>query len=115
MNKILKIGLYGISALALVFGLVAIPGSAADHLDAPGLTPPGGDTRLDLTDVYAFQSPSNADNTVLIMGVNPLAGELNDGTFRAGASYEFKVDSNGDAVEDQTYRVTFATLKGSSE
>src|SRR5262245_18417423 len=115
MNKILKIALYSISTLALVFGLVAVPSSAADHLDAPGLTPPGGDTSLDLTDVYAFQSPSNAANTVLVMGVNPLAGELNDGKFRAGAAYEFKVDSNGDAIEDLTYRVTFATIKGSSE
>lgn len=115
MKKALKIGWYCVSALALAFGLVAVPGGAADHLDAPGLTPPGGDTRLDLTDVYAFQSPSNADNTVLVMGVNPLAGVLNDGTFRSGASYEFKVDSSADATEDLTYRVTFAPLKGSSQ
>lgn len=115
MNKILKIGLYCVSALALAFGLVATPGRAADHLDAPGLTPPGGDTRLDLTDVYAFQSPGNAGNTVLVMGVNPLAGVLNDGTFHPGASYEFKVDSNGDAKEDHTYRITFSALRGSTE
>ena len=114
MKKFLKIGLYCVSALALGFGLAAVPGRAADHLDAPGLTAPGGDTRLDLTDVYAFQSPGNVDNTVLVMGVNPLAGVLNDGTFRAGALYEFKIDSNGDAREDLTYRITFAPLKGSS-
>ena len=108
MKKFLTIGVYCFSELALVFGLVAVPGSAADHLDAPGLTPPGGDTRLDLTDVYAFQSPSNAGNTVLIMGVNPLAGVLNDGTFRSGASYEFKIDSDGDAKEDLTYKITFS-------
>ena len=107
MKKFSTIALYAISALALVFGLVAVPGSAADHLDAPGLTPPGGDTRLDITDVYVFQSPSNPANTVLIMGVNPLAGVLNDGTFRPGASYEFKIDSNGDAKEDLTFRFKF--------
>jgi hypothetical protein len=95
-------------ALVLVFGLVAVPTRAADHLDAPGLTPPGGDTRLDITDVYAFQSPSNANNTVLVMGVNPLAGVLNDGTFNSAASYEFKIDSDGDANEDLTYKVTFS-------
>lgn len=115
MKKILTIGLYCFSALALAFGLVAAPTQAADHLDAPGLTPPGGDTRLDLTDVYAFQSPSNASNTVLIMGVNPLAGELNDGKFHPGATYEFRIDSDGDAIENLTYRVTFGTLKGSME
>jgi len=64
--------------------------------------------------VYAFQSPSNPANTVLVMGVNPLAGVLNDGTFNTDASYEFKIDSDGDAKEDLTYRVTFAPLKDSS-
>lgn len=108
MKKFSKVGLYSLMALALVFGLFAVPAGAADHLDAPGLTPPGGDTRLDLTDVYAFQSPSNPANTVLVMGVNPLAGVLNNGTFNDKAAYEFKVDSDGDAKEDLTYKVNFS-------
>jgi hypothetical protein len=108
MKKVSTVLVYGFLVLALVFGLVAIPASAADHLDAPGLTPPGGDTRLDITDVYAFQSPVNPENTVLIMGVNPLAGVLNDGTFRPGnALYAFKIDTNGDAREDVTFRLKF--------
>jgi hypothetical protein len=113
MKKFSTILLYSLMALALAFGLVAIPASAADHLDAPGLTPPGGDTRLDLTDVYAFQSPSNPHNTVLVMGINPLAGTLNDGTFHPDASYEFNIDSNGDAKEDLTYKVNFSAPDGS--
>jgi hypothetical protein len=98
------VGAAGLLALA---GTIPAFVSAADHLDAPGLTPPGGDTRLDINDVYAFQSPANPSNTVLIMTVDPLAGILNDGTFRAGAAYDFKVDSNGDAKEDLTYRAEF--------
>ena len=113
MKRILTISLYGLSMLALVFGLVAMPAGAADHLDAPGLTPPGGDTRLDITDVYAFRSPSNPSNTVLVMGVNPLAGVLNNGTFHPGASYEIKIDSDGDAKEDLTFKVTFSSPDGS--
>ena len=108
MKKMITIGLYGLAVLALLFGLVALPSRAADHLDAPGLTPPGGDTRLDINDVYAFQSPANSANTVLIMTVNPLAGVLNDGTFHPDASYDFKIDTNGDAKEDFTYKVTFS-------
>ncbi len=108
MKKFLKVSLYCVSALALMFGLVAVPGSAADHLDAPGLTPPGGDTRLDITDVYVFQSPSDPSRTVLVMGVNPLAGVLNDGTFHPHGSYEFNIDNNGDAVSDVTAKVTFS-------
>jgi hypothetical protein len=46
------------------------------------------------------------------MGVNPLAGVLNDGTFRSGASYEFKIDSDGDAKEDLTYKLTFSAPDG---
>src|SRR5215211_7630515 len=109
MKKFSTVLVYGLMALALAFGLVAVPASAADHLDAPGLTSPGGDSRLDITDVYAFQSPTNAENTVLIMGVNPLAGVNNDGTFRAGnAVYALKVDTNGDAIEDVTFRIKFS-------
>jgi hypothetical protein len=109
MKKFSTVLVYSFLTLALAFGLVAMPASAADHLDAPGLTSPGGDSRLDITDVYAFQSPSNPENTVLVMGVNPLAGVQNDGTFRAGnALYAFKIDTNGDAKEDITYRVKFS-------
>ncbi|HEY6075161.1 MAG TPA: DUF4331 family protein [Anaerolineales bacterium] len=112
MKRISTIGLYSLLVLMLVFGLVAVPASAADHLDAPGLTSPGGDNRLDITDVYIFQSPNNPNNTVLIMGVNPLEGVLNNGTFRSGAAYDFKIDSNGDAKEDLTYRLRFGAPNG---
>jgi hypothetical protein len=103
----------GLAAVALA-GMAAIPAGlgAADHLDAPGLTPPGGDTRLDITDVYAFQSPDNSSNTVLIMGVSPLAGVLSDGTFHPDALYEFAVDTNGDAKRDLSYKVTFGVPDG---
>jgi hypothetical protein len=92
-------------AMALV-GLAAIPATlgAADHLDAPGLTSPGGDGRLDITDVYAFK---NGANTVLIMGVNPAAGVFSPETFNQNASYEFKIDTNGNAKEDSTFKVDF--------
>ncbi len=92
-------------AMALV-GLAAIPATlgAADHLDAPGLTSPGGDGRLDITDVYAFK---NGANTVLIMGVNPAAGVFSPETFNQNASYELKIDRNGDAKEDSTFKVDF--------
>ena len=81
---------------------------AADHLDAPGLTSPGGDGRVDITDVYAFQSPSTAADTVLILDVDPLAGIVNPTTFHPDADYDIKIDTNGDAKEDLTYRANFS-------
>ncbi|HJU52042.1 MAG TPA: DUF4331 family protein [Acidimicrobiia bacterium] len=95
---------------ALAAGLAAGPAAllAADHLDAPGLTPPGGDSRLDINDVYAFQSPANSDHAVLIMTTNPAAGALTGQVgFHPDAVYEFLADSNGDAKPDNWARIDF--------
>jgi len=87
---------------------------AADHLDAPGATPPGGDVQRDITDVYAFRSPTNSANTVLVLNVNGVAspGEVAPGpdrTFARGAPavgntkfvlYDLNIDNDGDAVAD---------------
>ncbi len=73
------------------------------HLDSPTAKEDG---RVDITDIYVFAGES-ANTTVLIMAVNPLAGELSPTTFRSGALYDFKIDTNADIVEDLDYRVTF--------
>jgi len=112
MKKISTIALYSFLALALAFGLVALPARAADHLDGPMAKHDG---RLDITDVYAFQSPSNPANTVLIMNVDPVAGVLSPTTFNPDASYALKIDTNGDAKEDITYKVTFSAVSNGSQ
>ena len=97
------------------------PGAAgaADHLDAPGLTPPGGDLRADITDVYAFRAPSG--RTVLVMNVNGLTKPGRQATFATGApsvaatrrvSYNLRIDNNGDAREDVVLSLTFGTPAG---
>ncbi len=73
------------------------------HLDSPTAEEDG---RVDITDIYIFAGEP-ANTTVLIMAVNPLAGELSPTTFRAGALYDFKIDTNVDLIEDLVYRVTF--------
>lgn len=78
---------------------------AADHLDAPSLE---GNGHLDINDLYAFQSPTNADNTVFVMTVNPFAGVLSGTEFgQADVEYEFLIDNDGDAMADLTYGATF--------
>lgn len=98
-----------VAAAALGVGLTDRAGSA-DHLDAPGLTSPRGDGRLDLNDLYAFQSPTNPDNTVLILTVNPGAGVLSPTTFRPGgdSGYEWRIDYDGDAIDDRILRANFS-------
>src|SRR5688572_20142975 len=103
MKKLLGV----IAAMPLVVALIltAIPTGAADHLDAPAVK---ADGRTDITDVYAFQSKENPDNTVLIMNVNPLAGVVSGTAFDPKAIYEFDVDNDGDAEPDVTLSATFA-------
>lgn len=79
----------------------------ADHLDAPGLTSPASDARVDITDLYAFQKPGDADRTILILNVNPLAPTHAD-EFRHNAVYETLVDTNGDAKPEIVFRYRFS-------
>lgn len=87
---------------------------AADHLDAPGLTPPGGDVRLDLTDIYAFRS--RPGRTVIVMNVNGFTKPGKQARFATGVpsvrstkrvSYNFRVDNNGDAKPDVVLSARF--------
>lgn len=87
--------------------LLAMPLPAADHLDAPRLSSPGFDGRMDINDVYAFQSPADPANAVFVMTVDPVASVLSPMVFNPLAVYEFLVDTNGDAREDLTFSVRF--------
>ena len=78
----------------------------ADHLDAPGLTSPAMDARVDITDHYAFQKPGDPSRTVLVLDVNPLAPTHAD-EFRHDALYETLVDTDGDARPDIAFRYRF--------
>ena len=72
------------------------------HLDSPLARE---DTRLDITDVYLFRGTMG---TVFVMNSNSsIAGQMYPGRFHPEALYEFKVDTDGDAMEDVTFRVSF--------
>jgi hypothetical protein len=87
------------------------------HYSGPDFGFPHGDARLDLTDLYAFPKPGDAGRSILIMdvhpssGVNP-AGPTTDEAFSPDAIYELKIDTNGDAVADIAYRVSFSSHEG---
>jgi len=84
----------------------------ADHLDAPGLMPPGGDPSIDITDIYAFQKPGDASKSILIVNVNPLTLAP---AFSADALYDLQVDTNGDAVAEIAFRFKFSALSGGNQ
>jgi hypothetical protein len=96
--------LVGVIGMVATLGFVALPSNAADHLESPLVQLDG---RTDINDVYAFQSPSNPANTVLVMTVNPVAGVQSPTTFRPETNYTFFVDTDGDARRDIRYIARF--------
>jgi hypothetical protein len=86
----------------------------ADHLDAPGLTSPAMDARVDITDHYVFQKPGDPKRTILILNVNPLAPTHAD-EFRPDAVYETLVDTDGDAHPDLAFRYRFTPKKNGNQ
>jgi hypothetical protein len=99
----------------LAAGLLVLAGAAgatglaigSDHQDTPEveLNP-----KLDMTDVYAFPG-STAGRIVLAMNsrafLTPGAAAA-DASFDPDLLYQFKIDNDGDAREDQVIQVTFA-------
>lgn len=104
-------GLAGlVAALILVstgFNL-ATPGSyASSHREGPAISQ---DPAADNTDLYAFVSPDAPDTVTIISNYYPgedPAGGPNFYSFGDDVLYDIKIDNNGDAVEDITYRFDF--------
>lgn len=79
------------------------------HLSGPHLRPPAEDPRLDLTDIFAFQSPGTAGHTVLIMDVNSFAfAPAGDPHLHPEAVYHLSVDNDGDHRPDVAFSFVFS-------
>jgi hypothetical protein len=75
----------------------------SNHFTGLSLGPPLGDQRLDLCDLYAFQSPADPARTVLILNANPNADALHP-----DAIYRLAVDNDGDYLNDLAISYVFA-------
>jgi Domain of unknown function (DUF4331) len=75
----------------------------SNHFTGLSLGPPLGDQRLDLCDLYAFQSPTNPDRTVLILNANPNADALHP-----DAIYRLAIDNDGDLLNDIAFSYVFS-------
>lgn len=89
---------------ALSAGSVQLGVEAADHGDAPGVRV---DPRLDIPDVYAFQSPSQPGNVVFIMTLSPLARIVSQNTFHPTADHDFFVNTNADPDYEFSFNFRF--------
>jgi hypothetical protein len=84
------------------------------HASGPNFGFPRGDARLDMTDLYAFTKPGDPAKSIIVLNVHPSfrldsPEPTTKEPFAPGALYEFKVDTNGDAVADLTYSLQFAS------
>src|SRR2546426_2620987 len=72
---------------------------ASDHKDSALLA---ADHAADIADVYTFKSPVNPDNVVLVMTVSGFIppSEASTTFFDPNVLYQWKIDNDGDAVED---------------
>ncbi len=75
------------------------------HFDTPTALE---DPRINVCDFYIFAGSNGATaTTVLAMTVNPDAGVSAPDTFREEGLYAFRVDTDGDAREDVTFKLRF--------
>jgi hypothetical protein len=73
--------------------------TASDHRDSALLA---ADQAADIADVYTFRSPVSPDNIVLVMTVSGFIppAEASTTFFDPNVLYQWKIDNNGDAIED---------------
>jgi hypothetical protein len=104
------VSLAALGGVLVTSGLVGLGGqgaSASSHREAPAIA---GEPEYDNTDTYAFVSPDRRGKVTLIANWYPFeepAGGPNFYKFATDARYEIKVDNDGDARADLTFRWTF--------
>jgi hypothetical protein len=96
---------------AAILAPVGIPflnrSHASDHADTAEIFKRIGG---DLTDVFIFPSPSNPENVVLVLDAHGLIpGGVPDISFDPRVLYQFKLDNDGDFVEDLVIQVKFGS------
>ena len=89
----------------------------SNHFSADKLKFPGDDRRLDLTDVFVFQSSENPDRTVLIIDSNPtsapppIPAPTTGPEFHPDAVYRINIDNDGDNQADIAFTFTFSPFE----
>jgi Domain of unknown function (DUF4331) len=104
----------------------------SNHFSADNLKFPGDDRRLDLTDVFVFQTPASPEHhsllhrhhpgtTVLIMDSNPtsapppIAAQDKGPGFYPGAIYRINVDTDGDNHADVAFTFVFSSCENGKQ
>ncbi len=101
-----KLKALGVAVVVVMAGVASYL-IAADHIDAPAVTGTGSD----ITDFYAFQSPSNANNMVFVVNVQGLLAPAATGaaSFDEEVMVEINIDNSAtkDNMEDLVIQASF--------
>jgi Domain of unknown function (DUF4331) len=107
MNKLVK----SLAIAGITLGAGALTASASSHREAPAIAE---DQFADNTDVYAFISPSDPGRLVMMANYVPLllpGSGPNFYKFSDSVRYQIRIDNDGDAVPDISYRWTFTSQR----
>jgi Domain of unknown function (DUF4331) len=107
MNNVVK----SLAMAGITLGAGALTASASSHREAPAIAE---DQFADNTDVYAFISPNDPGKLVMVANYIPflLPGSgPNFYKFADSVRYQIRIDNNGDAVPDVSYRWTFTSQR----
>ncbi len=95
--------------VVLLAGFWMMPGTASSHREAPLISM---DPAADNTDLYAFVSPDDPTTVTLIANFIPFESPQGGPNFYRlddNVRYNIKIDNNGDAKEDLTFRIRSST------
>jgi len=105
----LRRGLAALLAIGVISSVTYL--IAADHIDAPAVTGKASD----ITDFYAFESPSNSSNLVFVVNTQGLLAPMATAAaaFDSDVMLEVNVDNSStkDNMEDLVLQVTFENGK----
>ncbi|AYB34581.1 DUF4331 family protein [Chryseolinea soli] len=108
-TKDLRRGLAALLAIGVISSATYL--IAADHIDAPAVTGKASD----ITDFYAFESPSNSSNLVFVVNTQGLLAPTATAAaaFDSDVMLEVNVDNSSakDNMEDLVLQVTFENGK----
>ena len=82
----------------------------SNYFTGLSLGPPLGDQRLDLCDLYVFQSPADPARTAIILNANPNADALHP-----DAIYRLNIDTDGDLLADIAVSYVFSAPKNGKQ
>ncbi len=115
MRKLLRTLFRGRAILMVGVGIALLsasvipmaPTRGADHKDSPSVE---NDSTADIADIFAFRSPENNDNLVVVMTVNPLTAPPDNANrnFASDVTFRIIVDNTGDLNPDATAEVEFS-------